>query len=115
MRRKKMTPTVDRTVAGAPTRSPEQFIEDQLAALKANAQQCLDDVTAHTKGHPHQTVLWALGTGYVLRVLPTMRILGGAVRLSVALLKPAALLYGVSKLWHATQNSSLLHRSQKVP
>ena len=106
MRRKKMTPKVDSTVVESPSRSPEQFIEGQLAALKTNVQCCLDDVAAHTQLHPHQSLLWALGTGYVLRVLPTTRILGGAVRLSVALLKPAALIYGAAKLWHATQKSA---------
>ena len=106
MRRKKMPTNTDSIAAESPSRSPEQFMEDQLAALKANAQRCLDDVGAHTQLYPHQTLLWALGTGYVLRALPTTRILGGVIRLSVALLKPAALIYGVSKLWQATQKSA---------
>ena len=95
-------------------RSPEQFIADQLAALKTNAQRCLDDVVAQTQLHPHQTLLWALGAGYVLRVLPTTRILGGVTGLALALLKPAALIYGVSKLWHATQKSASPDRQQEL-
>ena len=90
----------------APTRTPEQFIEDQLAALKANAQRCLDDVDAHTQLYPHQTLLYALGAGYALRVLPTTRILNGVIRLALELVKPVALIYGVSKLWHSTQKKS---------
>ena len=107
-----MTPNLDSAAAESPSRSPEQFMEDQLGALKTNAQRCLDDLGAHTQLYPHQTLLWALGTGYALRALPTTRILGGVVRLSVALLKPAALVYGVSKLWHATQKNALPRRTR---
>lgn len=114
MGRKKMTPNLDSTAAESPSRSPEQFMEDQLAALKENAQRCLDDVGAHTQLNPHQALLWALSTGYMLRVLPTTRILGGVIRFSVALLKPAALIYGVSKLWHATHKNTLPRRTQNV-
>ncbi len=95
-------------------RSPEQFIADQLAGLKANAQRCLDDVGAQTQLHPHQTLLWALGTGYLLRMLPTTRILGGVTGLAVTLLKPAALLYGVSKIWQATQKSPGVDRPRQL-
>lgn len=94
------------TAAESPTRSPEQFIEDQYAALKTNAQRCLDDVGAHTQLHPHQALLCALGTGYVLRVLPTTRILSGVIRLALELAKPVALIYGLSKLWRATQKDT---------
>ena len=95
-------------------RSPEQFIADQLAALKTNGQRCLDDLGAQTQLYPHKTLLWALGTGYALRVLPTTRILGGVTSLALALLKPAALIYGASKLWHATQKSASPDRQQQL-
>lgn len=95
--------------AATPARSPEQFIQDHLAALKTTAQHCLDDLGAYTQLHPHQTLLSALGAGYALRVLPTTRILGGVIHLALLMLKPAALIYGVSKLWHATQKSALPH------
>lgn len=94
--------------------SPEQFIADQLAGLKANAQRCLDDVGAQTQLHPHQTLLWALGAGYLLRMLPTTRILGGVTSLALALPKPAALIYGAWKLWHVTQNSASPDRQQEL-
>ena len=96
-------------------RSPEQFIEDQLAALKTNAQHCLDDLGAYTQLHPHQTLLSALGAGYALRVLPTTRILGGVIHLAMLMLKPAALIYGVSKLWHATQKSAPPRGTSEAP
>lgn len=92
--------------AESPARSPEQFIEDQLAGLKTNAQHCLDDVVAYTQLHPHETLLCAVGAGYALRVLPTARILGGVIRLALLMMKPAALIYGVSKLWHAAQKTA---------
>jgi len=94
-------------------RSPEQFIADQLTGLKASAQRRLDDVGAQTQLHPHQTLLWALGTGYLLRMLPTTRILGGVTGLAVTLLKPAALFYGAAKVWQATQQSAAPRRQQE--
>jgi len=113
MSRQKITNS-GRPLAEAPSRSPEEFLTDQLSALKINAQRCLDDVGAHTRLHPHKTLLWALGAGYVLRVLPTTRILGGVTHLAVVLLKPAALIYGVSKLWHATQRNGPPPRTREV-
>lgn len=92
--------------AKSPARSPEQYIEDHLSALKTNAQHCLDDVVAYTQLHPHETLPCAVGAGYALRVLPTARILGGVIRLALLMMKPAALLYGVSKLWHAAQKTA---------
>lgn len=89
--------------AEATDRSPEQFIADQLSALKTDTQRCLNDIGEHTQLHPHKTLLWALGAGYVLRVLPTARIVGGVTHLAVALIKPAAMIYSVSKLWHVTK------------
>ncbi len=94
------------SAAESPTRTPEEFIEDHLTAIKVNAKRCLDDVEAHTQLYPHQTLLCALGVGYVLRALPTTRILSGAIRVGLELLKPVALIYGVSKLWHATRRNS---------
>ncbi len=102
---RKTTPSSDR--------SPERFIADQLAGLKANTQRCLDDVGAQTQLHPHQTLLWALGAGYLLRMLPTTRILAGVTGLTLALLKPAALIYGASKVWQATQKSTTPRRQQE--
>ena len=94
--------------------SPEQFIADQFAALKTNAQRCLDDVSAQTQLHPHQTLLWALGAGYVLRMLPTTRILSEVTGLAVTLLKPAVLIYGMSKVWHTMQKSATSVRQQEL-
>lgn len=108
------TPDPGSHAAETPARSPEQFIEDQLAALKTNAQHCLDDLGAYTQLHPHQTLLSALGAGYALRVLPTARILGGVIHLALLMLKPAALIYGVSKLWHGTQKSAPPHRTPEA-
>ncbi len=98
-----MTPSFENNFAEPAARSPEQFIADKYHDLRTNAQRRLAEVDAHTKLHPHQTILWALGAGYALRVLPTTRILAGVTRLAVALLKPAAVAYGVSKLWQVSR------------
>ncbi len=78
---------------------PDQFLEEGMALAKANVNRCLDDVVAETQRNPLRSLMWALGAGYLLRLLPTTRVLGGLVRLFLILVKPAALIYGLSKLW----------------
>ena len=90
----------------APARSPERFIEDKLLEVRGSTQVCLDELAGHARAHPHQALLSAVGVGYLLRVLPTTRLLRVVLRLVFALLKPAVLIYGVSKLWEVSQKSS---------
>ena len=98
-----MPRALERNLTETSDRSPEKFVADKFNELRANAQRRLADVEAHTQLHPHQTILWALGAGYALRVFPTTRILTGVTRLAMSLLKPAALVYGVSKLWQISR------------
>lgn len=98
-----MPRALERKITETPARSPEQFVTDKFNELRANAQRQLADVEAHTQLHPHKTILLALGAGYALRILPTTRILAGVTRLALGLLKPAALVYGVSKLWQISR------------
>lgn len=94
--------------------NPAHFIEDQIASASANTERCLDDIAAYTQRHPHQALLSAMAAGYALRVLPAARILGGLIRLGLIILKPAALVYGVAKLWSSLQNRAVPHSTQEV-
>lgn len=87
-------------------RSPEQFLEDRFNLARETVQHSLDDLEAYVQLRPQQALLSALGAGYVLRMLPTTRLLGGTIRLALSLLKPAALIYGLSKIWYATQTAN---------
>jgi len=113
--RKKSTPALESPPAEAPprtpkseapARSPERFIEDKLLEVRGNTQVCLDELAGHARANPHQAMLSALGVGYLLRMLPTARLLRVVARLAFALLKPAVLIYGISKLWEVSQKNA---------
>ena len=89
----------------APSKSPEEMIEDALETARESVNSRLQEVVAHTQAHPEEALLYALGTGYLLRMLPTVRILGGVAGLAIRLIKPAVLIYGASKLWHMVQKN----------
>jgi hypothetical protein len=79
--------------------NPEGFIAEQFNAARVGADQSVKDVAAYAQLQPEKALLWALGAGYLLRMLPLTGIVGGLVRLLLALLKPAALIYGAAKVW----------------
>jgi hypothetical protein len=91
---------------------PDRFVQETYANARAKAESCLEDAAVYTRRNPEKALLSALGTGYALRLLPTTRILGGVVRLSLALIKPAAVVYGVAKLWHMSQGSLSVQSSE---
>jgi hypothetical protein len=87
------------------SKSPEEIIQNALESTRESMQRRLDDVIAHTQDHPQEALLYALGTGYALRMLPTVRILSAVTGLAIRLIKPAVLIYGASKLWHLVQKN----------
>jgi len=82
---------------------PDRFVQETVAAARSQMERCLTDVTSYAQRSPEKALLSALAGGYVLRMLPVTRILAGAIRLVLVLLKPAALIYGAAKLWQKTQ------------
>lgn len=89
--------------ATIPARSPEEIIGDQWEKFRSRAQDSWDDVGARAQVQPHRALLSAVAVGYLLRLLPVTRIVGGVIGLMLTLLKPAAIVYGAAKLWQATQ------------
>ncbi|MEI6713205.1 MAG: hypothetical protein WCO60_05595 [Verrucomicrobiota bacterium] len=83
--------------------NPEDFIQENFTAAKASVEKSLNDITAYTQLYPEKALLWAVGGGYLLRMLPLSQILGALIRIMLALLKPAALLYGAAKIWQKAQ------------
>ena len=89
--------------ARATLAEPDRFMEEAFSKAQAAAARCVDDAVAYTELYPQRAVATALAAGLALRVLPTARIVGGVVRLSAGLLKPALLVYGIAKLWKKSQ------------
>jgi hypothetical protein len=63
----------------------------------------VEDIADYARTNPEQAMLSAVGVGYILRMLPTARLIRVVLRLVFALLKPALLIYGISKVYSASQ------------
>jgi hypothetical protein len=82
---------------------PDRFVQETLAEARAQMDRCVTDITSYAQRSPEKALLSALAGGYLLRMLPVTRILGGAIRLGLTLLKPAAFIYGAAKVWQKAQ------------
>ena len=83
--------------------NPEAFIAENYNAARAGVESSLKDAAAYAQLQPEKALLWALGAGYLLRMLPLASILGALIRVLLTLLKPAALIYGGAKIWQKAQ------------
>jgi hypothetical protein len=83
--------------------NPDRFMEETYDSAKSTLKEYVDGVSEFTQRNPQQALISAVAVGYALRILPTTRILSGVVGLGLALVKPVALIYGVSKLWHLSK------------
>ncbi len=116
MPRKKSAPPVIAAPLDAPAAGlhPDRFIEEKLIAARAGVERCVADAAAFAQLHPEKALLWALASGYMLRMLPTVRILSGLLRVALVVAKPAAFVYGVAKLWQKSQAGATPHSTQEV-
>lgn len=77
---------------------PSPVIDEMLVQARTTTQRAIDQTVHYARGHPDKAMLYALAAGYVLRTLPVTRVLGGVLRIALPLIKPAAVLYGISKV-----------------
>ncbi len=77
-----------------------QYARDQFEQVR---QQTED----YVRENPTQSLGYALAAGFIFHLLPVGRILGGLVRLVMIALKPAILVYGVTKLYQAAKSEEL--------
>jgi hypothetical protein len=87
----------------SPWENPEGFVADKVSYLQTEVNRSVQDVAAYTQLNPERALLCALGGGYLLRMLPVMGIVSGLIRLILMLIKPAAIFYGVAKIWQKAQ------------
>ncbi len=107
MKREKLPPSA--------WQSPEGFVADNFDAARAGVERSVKDAAAYAQLYPEKALLWAVGSGYVLRMLPLMGILGALIRVVLALLKPLALIYGAAKIWQKAQPILAPHKSTDLP
>lgn len=75
-----------------------RYTRDQFSEI-------LDQTEDYVRENPGQAVLYAFGLGFLFNRLPVGRVLAGIAHLALVALKPAALVYGATKLYQATQDS----------
>jgi len=80
-----------------------EFPERGLHWVKEQVETALGETEDYIREKPTQSLLYAFLAGYILNRLPLVRILSGALRLLVAALKPAILVYGAAKLYQAAR------------
>jgi hypothetical protein len=83
--------------------SMEALLADRLSAANATLRATLHETEEYVRHEPTKAVLWAMLAGYVIRMLPMAAITSALLRLAIAAVRPAALLFGVAKLWDACQ------------
>lgn len=70
---------------------------------KDQFEDAIEQTESYVRDNPAQAVGFALLAGFILNRLPIMRMMASLLRLVLAMLKPALLAYGVTKLYQAAQ------------
>ena len=81
----------------------EDFSEQGVRYAKDQFEVVLKETEQYVREKPAQSLLYAVLAGVVLNRLGIGRILGGVFRLGLFALKPAILIYAVTKLYQATE------------
>lgn len=89
-----------------PTVSIEEKIGHRLTEARTTMEQTLHEGEEYVRREPTRAILWAMGAGYLLRLLPIGAIFGALGGLFRAILRPAALFYVAAKGWEMVERSS---------
>ena len=90
---------MDRSTAEVAAEFPERGVH----WVKEQVETALSETEDYVRERPTQSLLCAFVAGYILNRLPLGRIVTGLLRLLVAALRPAILIYGAAKLYQAAQ------------
>lgn len=80
-------------------KEPDRFVQETIAAARAGLDRCVADANDYVRTEPVKALATAAAAGFVLRILPVTRIVNTLLHVTLALLKPAALVYGGAKVW----------------
>jgi len=84
------------------TADQEDIVIRGVRYTKEHVEDFVGQAEEYVRENPGQALLYAFVAGYVLNRLPLGALLRGAVRLSLLALRPAALLYGASRVYQAS-------------
>jgi len=77
-------------------------------AAPRTARGLVEETRARIRSNPTRALAIAAATGFVLQSAPAGRLLGGLIRVSFALLKPALLVLGGVKIWETIKRRQIL-------
>jgi hypothetical protein len=80
-----------------------EFPERGVQWVKDRVELVVNETGEYVREKPTQSLLYAFAAGYVLNRLPLGPIFRGFLRLLIAALKPAVLIYGAAKLYEMAQ------------
>ena len=83
---------------------PGNVADGDYASVKQTFTDFQSQGEDYVRENPTQSVLYALGAGFVLRLLPIGALVGILVRLALFALKPALLIYGAVMLYRKYQS-----------
>jgi hypothetical protein len=86
-----------------PSAEVAEFPERGVHWVKEQVESVLSETESYVREKPTQSLLCAFVAGYILNRLPVGLIFGGLFRFLVVALRPAILLYGVTKLYQAAR------------
>lgn len=86
-----------------PTASLEEMIGHRLSGARSTFEQSLHEGEEYIRREPVRAVLWAMGAGYLLRLLPIGAVFSAITGLLLTMLRPAALFFAVAKGWEMLQ------------
>jgi hypothetical protein len=85
----------------------EDIAERGLRYTREQFEQIVDQTEEYVRANPTRALAYAVAAGLVIDRLPIFRILAGLTRLSLIAIKPAALIYGATKIYQATQQDEM--------
>ncbi len=85
---------------------PSEVADGDYSSVKQTFADFQSQGEEYVKQFPTKSVLYALGAGFVLRLLPIGALVGAIVRLAIFALRPALFIYGGIALYKHFQESS---------
>lgn len=84
---------------------PNEVAQGDYSSVKQTFSDFQAQGEEYVKQFPAKSVLYALGAGFVLRLLPIGALIGALVRLALFALRPALFIYGGVALYRHFQET----------
>src|ERR1700716_3842910 len=84
------------------TETDEDIVVRGVRYTKEQVEDFVGQAEEYVRENPGQALLYAFVAGYVLNRLPLGALVRGLARLSLLALRPAALVYGASRIYQAS-------------